>query len=110
MKRVLFCLLALLLMFGSAIAQKSIMAGRIVDENDKPILDAEIRVSRGREVMVAHSDIDGLFYTRLLPVGNYHVDVILGKQFLKTKMVYLGDNTRRKSFYYLKIADGKLKI
>ncbi len=110
MKKLLFFLSALLFTVSASFAQNSIMAGRIVDDNNAPINGAEIRVSRGGQVMAAHSDEDGLFYTQLLPVGNYHMDVIIGKTFLKTKMVYLGDNTKKRSYYYLKVTDNKLRI
>jgi Carboxypeptidase regulatory-like domain len=74
MRSALFALLAILLV-QPVWGQRSILAGKMVDENDRPIPGVTISVGRAGHAVQTTSDSDGLFYTRLLPVGNYHITI-----------------------------------
>lgn len=111
MRKQFFILLVLLLGSLTTFGQDAIFAGQIVDEHDKAIQDATIRISKtGELIQEVTSDRDGLFYSRLLPVGNYRMDVIVGEQFRKAKRVYLADCSRKRSYYHLKVLGDKLRI
>lgn len=57
----------LLVCSSFSFAQNTILAGKVVDENNKPLPGAIIAVSGKHEKTQAVSDADGLYYTKLLP-------------------------------------------
>jgi hypothetical protein len=110
MKKLLLCVFSVLFTCCISYAQNSILAGKIIDEYNVPIKGAVIKVSRAGNVTQTSSDEDGLFYTKLLPVGSYHVDVVLGNKYLETKKVYLADGAKKRSYYTLKVVGDVLRI
>jgi hypothetical protein len=102
--KIIQCILWILLTGNIACAQNSILAGKVVDVNNKPVKGAVIKAGNDAKAV---SDADGLFYTKLLPAGTYNVDVaIKGKHYQTT--LELKDATVKKVYYYLWVNGNKL--
>src|SRR5205814_2371094 len=93
-----------------SVAQNSILAGKITDENNTPIDGALIQVTHGKIVSDARSDQDGLYYTQLLPEGAYRVEVRVGDKWYKGRKVYLEEAGYSRKYYDLRIAEGRIAI
>lgn len=107
-KKLLF---ALLLASKASFAQNSILAGKITDENNRPIAGALIQVTHDRVVSEARSDGDGLYYTGLMPDGMYRVDVHVDGKWYKGRKVYLEQPVSyRHKYYDLRIVNERLAI
>lgn len=104
--------LLFVLLFASklSVAQNSILAGKITDENNAPIPGALIQVTQGKIVSDARSDGDGLYYTQLLPDGNYRVDVSIDGKWYKGRKVYLEAPVHGRRYYDLHLTSGRLVI
>jgi hypothetical protein len=85
-----FLLVLFVLIFAGcpSFAQERLLMGKMVDENNKPIAGAIIKVGKGSGAVETRSDIDGLYYTTLLPSGTYHIAVECNGKFLKAKKIY----------------------
>jgi len=106
---VLFLFLVLLLADVS-FAQSSMLAGKIVDEHNMPIASAKIKIKKRGRVAEAKSDNDGLFYSKLVPVGYYRIGVVVDGKYMKTRSVYLPDETKKKSYFYLRVVGDKVIV
>ena len=93
-------------------AQNSILAGKIVDENNKPISGAVIRVSKHNAlIQELWADEDGLYYSRLLDEGSYYVDIYTGGKYLKAKKLFIGTSSSgSKKYYIIRVSDDKVVI
>ena len=104
-------LLLLTLTIQNSFAQNSIFAGKITDENNRPIAGARIKVSQtGNAIDEIMSDGKGLYYSQLLPQGNYNIDVRANGKYLKARKVYLDCRDDIKWFYNLKMAENELEV
>jgi hypothetical protein len=110
MKRLTLFLLSLLLLADVSFAQNSMLAGKLVGEDNMPIAGAKIEMKRGYKVAETKSDDDGLFYSKLLPVGYYHIRVVAGGKYMRAKTVYLPDETKKKSYFYLRVVGDKVIV
>lgn len=99
-----------LLASGEILAQSGMLAGKLTDENDRPVSGATIRISKAGKAVDAHSDEDGLFYTQLLHSDLYHLDVIIHGRILKAGKVYVPNVQKKKKFYFLKIIGEKIRV
>jgi hypothetical protein len=108
--KTLYCLFFVALIANSSFAQNSILAGKIVDENGKPIAGAQIRVRNSHDKTNARSNEDGLFYTRLLPSANYQLNVVAGGKNLGSKKLYLPPQDKKKVYYTLKVTGDKMLV
>jgi hypothetical protein len=108
--KTLYCLFFVALLANSSFAQNSILAGKIVDENGKPIAGAQIRVRNAHDKANARSNGDGLFYTRLLPSANYQLSVVAGGKNLGYKKLYLPPQDKKKVYYTLKVTGDKMLV
>ena len=110
MRRFILFLFSVVLLADASFAQKSMMAGKIVSEDGMPIAGAKIEMKRGYKVTTTKSDDDGLFYSQLLPVGYYHIRVVAGGKYMKAKTLYLPDETKKKSYFYLRVVGDKVVV
>jgi hypothetical protein len=100
----LMVLLILGITCRTSYAQNSILAGKVIDINNKPVKGAVIKA--GKDIQ-ATSDDDGLFYTKLLPAGTYNVDVAIKGKHYKTTLE-LKDASVKKVYYYLWVNGNRL--
>ncbi len=107
-----FTITALMLACNVSYAQNSIFAGKIVDENDKPIPGAIIRISRERYlVQELHADGSGLFYSKLLEEARYYIDVTVHDQHFTAKKLFIGSGSMdEKKYYIIRVLEDKVVI
>ncbi len=92
-------------------AQNSILAGKIVDENNKPIHAVRICVIRDHHIIQEiPADTDGLYCSKPLEAGTYRIDVVSGEGAFRSKNLSLDTTAGSSSFYVIKIADNKIVI
>ncbi len=111
-KPVSYIFLFLLLLAGNfSIAQNSIFAGKIVDEYNKPVPGARIKVSQAGNLLdEVLADKDGLYYTKLLPQGNYNIDIRANGKFIKAGKVHLKVTDNIKWYYNLRMTENKVEV
>ena len=107
----LFTIVALMFIGNISYAQNSILAGKIVDENNKPLPGAVIRLSKQNQlVQEIRADADGLYYSKLLDEGSYHVDIYSDGKYLKAKKLFIGTTSGNKKYYIIKVSQDKVVI
>ncbi len=89
-------------------AQQAILSGKVTDGKNKPLADAVVRISKNMDVVDVFTGEDGMYYSPLLPVGSYHVDIIANGTTSRAKKVYLSPQTREKKYYNFKVVNGKV--
>ena len=101
-----------LLMSGNiSYAQNSILAGKIVDQNNKPVSAAVIKISKnGVAPVEATSDKDGLYCSKLLACGSYNIVVVRNGSNMCTKELNLDERSGSKRFFLIKISGKKFTI
>lgn len=100
-----FFFVALLCSFSS-MAQQAILSGKVTDGKNKPLVDAVVRISKNMDVVDVFTGEDGMYYSPLLPVGSYHVDIISNGVTARAKKVYLSPQGREKKYYNFKVVNG----
>ena len=110
MKRYTFFLVLFLFSGSLALAQGSMIAGKLTDEQNDPIAGATIRVSKAGRAIEATTDNEGLFYTQLLAPDMYRLDVIYKGQIFKAHKIYLAATKRLRKFYYLQIVEDNVRV
>ena len=88
---------------NSSLAQNTLLAGRITDENNKPVAGAVIKVAKGKTAIETAANKDGLYYTKLLPAGKYHVSIYTGDKSYKANQINVQTSDKTKSFYNFKL-------
>ena len=107
----LFTIIALMFTCNISYAQNSILEGKIVDENNKPLPGAVIRLSKQNQlVQEIRADADGLYYSKLLDEGSYHVDIYSDGKYLKAKKLFIGTTSGNKKYYIIKVSQDKVVI
>ena len=109
----LFSLTTAFLLAGNiSFAQNSILAGKIVNENNKPIPGATICVSKqGEMVQEIRADGDGLFAGKPMGAGDYSLSVTAKGHNLKLNYYFILDpKAGSEKYYIIKVANGKLVI
>lgn len=92
--------LAMLATANISVAQNSILAGKIDDENKKPIAGATITVTKdGNQVAEMKSDGNGLYSSQLLDAGEYKVSIVANDKKRKTKTITLVPLERVKYYH-----------
>lgn len=102
-----------LLMFAitTVFAQKSIIAGKVLDEHQQAIPGARIRVMQSTNfVTEVQADKDGLYYTQLLPQGGYNFIVQADSKIAKVNRVYVKTSDHVKRYYNLTVKGEKLAV
>jgi hypothetical protein len=103
-------LLILLISAGNtSFARQSLLMGKIVDENNKPIHGAIIKVTKARKTIEVRSDNDGLYYTQLLATDSYRIGVHANGKYLKAKKIYFIADEPKK-YYILRLKENKLEV
>jgi hypothetical protein len=103
----LYILLFILFAANNSFAQNTLLAGKIVDENNKPVADAAIEVVAGKKTMKTTADKDGLYYTQLLPAGRYQVRIYANGQNYKTNEIRVAVPGKAERFYNFKLTGNK---
>ena len=81
-----------------------------MDENNKPVSGARIRISRSdRLVQEAISDTDGLYHSNLLDEAIYHIDVVANGKSTEAKNLSLNAGSGKK-YYIIKVLGDKVVI
>ena len=111
-KCALFFTIILSMLTGNiSYAQNSILAGKIVDENNKPISGVVIAVSKQDHLLQElKSDADGLYCSKLLDAGTYDLSITLTGNRLFTKEITLDAASGSKKYYIIKISGNKIVI
>ncbi len=92
-------------------AQNSIFAGKVLDEKNKPVSGARIKLSRGGNAIdELMTDEEGLYYSQMLSRGNYNLDVVANGKYLRSKKIYLKAHSDETLYYNLRMHDDKLEI
>ncbi len=105
----IFVFAALQLLSYVSAAQQSLLMGRITDDQDNPVRGAIVHLSYKSTVFEVRSDDDGMFYTQLLPTGNYHLRAFSGrKDYNAGKIYFVSDGIKR--YYLLKMKDARLNV
>jgi len=110
MKSVALLLFLFVFAGDCSFAQSSMLAGKIVDEDNTPVAGATVRLRKADKVIDTRSDNDGLFYTQLLPCDLYRLEVIFNDKLMKAGKVYLSDTKKLTEYYYLRITGDKVHV
>jgi hypothetical protein len=101
----------LLLSSSVSFAQNTILAGKITGSNGKPLVGATIRVMGENEQAVAKSNENGLYYSKLLPEGDYNVAAVVNRKVVKAgSPVHLENTGRTRMYYLLQVKQNNLVI
>jgi len=105
MKRLLL-LLAVLNSF-IAHAQKEVetamMSGIVLNEQNKLAPDAIIKISRKKVAHEVRVGEDGMYYSPLLPVGNYLVDIYVGSKYYTARKLQLEAPSEETVYYNFRL-------
>ena len=106
---------SLLFMFYSAAnicyAQNSILAGKIVDEDNNPVAGAIIKISsKAVSPVEARSDSDGIYCSKAVAVGHYHMAVFVNGQCRGLKKITLDESSGAKKFYLIRMSGGNIEV
>ncbi len=103
--------IALLIAGNISYAQNSIFAGKIVDENNNPVPNAVIKISsKELSPVEAKSDADGLYCTKPIATGHYHLAVFLNSECRGLKKVILDEASGSKEFFMVKMLGGSIEV
>lgn len=92
-------------------AQNSILAGKIVNENNEPMAGAEIKLSRvHEEALELKADEDGLYCSNLVEQGAYKLAVYKEGKYLNAGKIVLNEKSGSQLFYIVKVSDRKVTI
>ena len=91
-------------------AQNSIFAGKIVDDNN-PVPRAIIKISsKSVSPVEAKSDTDGLYCTKPIATGHYHLAVFLKNECRGLKKVTLDEASGSNKFFFIKMLGGNIAV
>ena len=99
-------------LLGSASAQgkkekeMSMMSGVVLDEKGKIVPGAIIKISKKKEAFDIRVGEDGMYYSALLPVGYYHVDIRANNRYYQSQKVRLTPTGESKKFYNFRLQGG----
>ena len=107
-----FFLCALVCLCADSYAQNSIFAGKIVDENERAVAGAVVKVTGNGMTTETRSTVLGLFYTKMIPDGKYKVEVKRNGKYLKGKKIVINEVApgKEKTYYILKLSKKKMKV
>lgn len=108
--RYLLVMAVLLLCSGDVSAQAVMMMGRIVDEQNKPIPGAIIKIGKDGSGMDIVTDENGLYNSTLIPSGAYRIDISANNQYYRAKKVYVAPAKEIKRYYNFKLKEGKVIV
>jgi hypothetical protein len=110
MKNLFFycCLLVSITGVHFSFAQNSILAGKIVDENNQPLAGAVITATSKAVAARATADADGLFYTKLIPPGSYNLAVNVHNRKLRAGKIDIASNAKEHQYYLLTVSGKKI--
>lgn len=93
-------LLALLLLqVPDVFAQQSMMSGIVLDEQNKLVPGAVIKITRRKDGIEVRVGEDGMYYSPLLDQGYYLIDIYVNNKYYTAKKVQL-TSTINKTIYY----------
>ncbi len=107
----LFFLVELVFLKDACYAQNSIFAGKIVDQNNRPVPGAVIKVSRPEMPPIeAVSDSDGLYCTRQIADGNYYLDVFTDGKYRGENELSIDTSIGSRKFFLIKVHSRKFAV
>jgi hypothetical protein len=110
-KTALYVCLILSFLTNNCYAQNSIFAGKIVDQNNRPVPGAVIKVSRhDMPPIEAVSDSDGLYCTRQIPDGSYYLDVFTEGKYRGENELSIDTSVGSKKFFLIKVHSKKFAV
>ena len=113
MKKIALCFLIVIQILTAHIsfAQNGMFAGKIVDENNKPVAGAIIKVSRpDMQPIEIISDSDGVYCTRYVTDGNYYLDVFADGKYRGESQLLIDTASGAKKFFLIKVHSRKFAI
>lgn len=115
--RYLLCASLFLVLIGSASAQSkkeketSMMSGIVLDEKNKIVPGAILKISKKKEAFDIRVGEDGMYYSALLPVGYYHVDIRANNRYYQSQKVQLTPTGDTKKYYNFRLkGDGVAEL
>ena len=104
--------LAILVLFSfQSYAQNGIFAGKIVDEYNRPVPGAVIKVSRhDMQPIEIVSDSEGVYSTKYVAEGNYYLDVFAGGKYRGETELLIDTTSASKKFFLIKVHSRKFAI
>ena len=107
----LIFLVVLFFLKDTCYAQNSIFAGKIVDQNNRPVPGAVIKVSRPEMPPIeAVSDSDGLYCTRQIADGNYYLDVFTEGKYRGENELSIDTSIGSRKFFLIKVHSKKFAV
>ncbi len=92
-------------------AQNSIFAGKIVDEDNKPIPGAILKVSsKTLSPIEVKSDSDGLYCSKPIATGHYHLAIFVNNECRGLKKLSLDEYSGSKKFFLVRVLGGKVEV
>jgi Carboxypeptidase regulatory-like domain len=107
MRRIALLFCSLIVLMPRLVAQNSILAGKITDGHDRPIIDAVIAVEHDSST---NSDKDGLYYTSIMKPGHYVVTITIKGKKMRSVPVDVPDMQGVRQYYNFKISAGKVQV
>ena len=106
-----FMVLAISVSSNISFAQNSILAGKIVEENNKPIPGAEIKlIKEHSELLNLKADADGLYCSKLMEQGTYRLAIYTDGKYLNSAKIVLDENSGSKFFYIVRVSGKKVRV
>lgn len=104
----IFGLLALLLLqVPDVFAQQSMMSGIVLDEQNKLVPGAVIKITRRKDGIEVRVGEDGMYYSPLLDQGYYLIDIYVNNKYYTAKKVQLTSTINKTVYYNYRLkADG----
>ncbi len=81
----------------------AMMSGIVLDENSSLVPGATIKITRKKVANEVRVGEDGMYYSRLLEVGYYYVDVYVGGKFYTAKKIYLAPPKAETVYYNFRL-------
>ncbi|MCF8450882.1 MAG: carboxypeptidase-like regulatory domain-containing protein [Taibaiella sp.] len=96
----------LLLRVPDIFAQQSMMSGIVLDEQNKLVPGAVIKITKRKEGIEVRVGEDGMYYSPLLDQGYYLIDIYVNNKYYTAKKVQLKSTINKTLFYNYRLKAG----
>jgi hypothetical protein len=100
MSRISFCVfVGAMAVANSSFAQKAIMMGQVINEQGKPAVGAEVKVTGHKVYYKMKTDNDGLYHTPMIDAASYHVIIDADGKYYTTDKIKVSKPGEVKEYY-----------
>ncbi len=103
-------LLTFVLGYAQEKTETSMMSGIVLDEKGKLVPGAIVKISKKKQAYDITVGEDGMYYSGLLPVGYYHVDIRANNRYYQAQKVHLVPSTGSTKYYNFKLRAGVAEL